>query len=194
MLPPEKTRETEAKHDQRSFITFAALTLHGHLDDQECTLDKDDHAPRLGDGEHGGKHPEHSVDVRPSDSDGGEEGVQVVGYVEGMGKFLDLDECSEGRDDAEGEDDDLCSRVDPEHLPFVFRAVFHDKEDDEDDDAANEAEKSEEETLAGALAIHSEVSSSLLSSWLLQTSTVKKLIIKKDRWIQPRQSSFPPSS
>ena len=172
-LPPEKTRETEAKHDQRSFITFAALTLHGHLDDQECTLDKDDHAPRLGDGEDGGKHAEDPVDVRPSDRDGGEEGVQVIGDVEGMGKFLDLDKCGEGRDDAEGEDDDLRSRVDPEHLPLVFRAVLHDKEDDEDDDAANKTEKSEEETLACTLAIHPKVSSPLLSTWLLQKSKVK---------------------
>ena len=194
MLPPEKTRETEAKHDQRSFITFAALTLHGHLDDQECTLDKDDHAPRLGDGEHGGKHAEHPVDVRPSDSDGGEEGVQVVGYVEGMGKFLDLDECSKGRDDAEGEDDDLRSRVDPEHLPLVFRTVFHDKEDDEDDDAANEAEQSKEESLAGALAIHPKVSSPLLSTWLLQKSSVKTRLLEGPIWIRPHQSSFPPSS
>ena len=157
-----------AKHDQQSFITSPALTLHGHLDDQECTLYKDDHTPCLGDGEDRGKHAEHPVDVRPSDSDGGEEGVQVVRDVEGVGKFLDLDKSGEGGDDAEGEDDDLCSRVDPEHLPLVFRAVFHDKEDDEDDDAANKAEKPEEEPLAGALAIHAEVSSPLLSSWLLQ--------------------------
>ena len=85
-----------------------------------------------------------------------------------MGKFLDLDKCCEGGDDAEGEDDDLCSRVDPEHLPLVFRTVFHDKEDNEDDDSPNEAEKSEEKALAGALAVDTKVSPPLFSVWLLQ--------------------------
>ena len=62
-----------AKHDQQFFITSpAALTLHCHLDHQQRTLDKDDHTPRLGDGEERGKHAEHPVDVGPSDCDGGE--------------------------------------------------------------------------------------------------------------------------
>ena len=100
-----------AKHDQQSFITSPALTLHRHLDHQQGTLDEDDHTPCLGDGEEGGEHAEHPVDVAASDGDGGEEGVQVVRDVEGMGKFLDLDECGEGGDDGEGEDDDFCSRV-----------------------------------------------------------------------------------
>ena len=100
-----------AKHDQQSFITSPALTLHRHLDHQQGTLDEDDHTPCLGDGEEGGEHAEHPVDVAAGDGDGGEEGVQVVRDVEGMGKFLDLDECGEGGDDGEGEDDDFCSRV-----------------------------------------------------------------------------------
>ena len=84
-----------------------------------------------------------------------------------MRKLLDLDKGGEARDDAEGEDDDLSSRVDPEHLSLVFGTVFHDKEDNEDDDAPNKAEKSKEETLAGALTVDTKVSSSLLSVWLL---------------------------
>ena len=95
-----------------------------------------------------------------------------------MGKLLDLDECGEGGDDAEGEDDDLGSRVDPEHLPLVFRAVFHDKEDDQDDDSSNEAKESEEKPLACALAIHTEVSAPLLSTWLLKRGNVRNKIVK----------------
>ena len=90
-----------------------------------------------------------------------------------MGKFLDLNKCSEGGDYAECEYDDLRSRVDPEHLSLVFRAVFHDKEDDQDDDSSNEAKESEEKPLAGALAIHTEVSAPLLSTWLLKRGNVR---------------------
>ena len=70
-------------------------------------MGEDNHAPSLGDGEDGSQHAEHSIDVRPCDRDGGQQGVQVVRYVEGVRKFLDLNKCSERRDDAEGEDDDL---------------------------------------------------------------------------------------
>ena len=117
-------------------------------------MGEDNHAPRLGDGEDGSQHAEHSIDVRPCDRDGGQQGVQVVWYVEGMRKFLDLNKCSKGRYDAEGEDDDLCSGVDPEHLALVLRTILHHEEDDEDDDAPDKAEKSKEKTLAGTLAIH----------------------------------------
>ena len=162
---PGKTRPT-CDHSSLPL----ALTLHGHLDDQECALGEDNHAPSLGDGEDGSQHAEHSIDVRPCDRDGRQQGVQVVRYVEGVRKFLDLNKCSERRDDAEGEDDDLCSGVDPEHLALVLRTILHHEEDDEDDDAADKAEKSKEKTLAGALAIHTKVSPPLLSAWLLQTT------------------------
>ncbi len=91
-----------------------------------------------------------------------------------------LHEAANAADDAERQDGQFGGREDPKHLiaelgrvlqkwnhrgrrhpsPSAVRlwtTRLHDKEDDEDDDPPDETEQAQEESLAGALAVHSPV-------------------------------------
>ena len=122
------------------------------MNQQKSTLNKDQNVVNLEvavfikHGDYRGKYSKDGVDIGAKHGDGAEEVVQFVRLVEGVGELLDLDEGSDAGNDGEGQDDNLCSVVDPEHFSSKLIAVFHDEEDDDNDDAANQAQQTKEQT------------------------------------------------
>ena len=72
------------------------LTLTWNLDKKKCTLNKNQDTlnlnlpGRIQDRHQGGQHAEDGVDVGAEHGDVGQEIVELVGLVEGVGKLLNL--------------------------------------------------------------------------------------------------------
>ena len=128
------------------------LTLTRHLDEEQGTLDKDEDTVniqvtiRSKQWDDGGEDTKDCVDIWTKHSDGAQEVVKLVGFVEGVRQLLDLNKGTDTGHDSEGEDDDLCSVVDPEHLTSELITVLHHEEDDDDDDATNKTQETKEES------------------------------------------------
>ena len=101
-------------------------TLARHLNDQQGVLHEDGDGLGVGrlQEDSGSDHAENGVDVGADDGQVGEELVQVVRLPEAQGQFLELDEAAEAAEGREGQDADLGTGEDPEHLVAELRGVL----------------------------------------------------------------------